>query len=43
MEHGQRVAELYEEIELKKLALKKATNESAFIQEELGDTQFMYM
>ena len=43
IEYGRKIAELFEDIEVAEAKLKKANAESALLQEELGDLQFLQM
>ena len=43
MEHGRTVAKIYDQSEEVTFRLRKAREEFAFLNEELGDFQFMHM
>lgn len=43
MAQGRAIAELYDDLEEKQAKLRRAKNDSAFMNEELGDLQFMMM
>ena len=43
MAQGRAIAELYDDLEESQAKFRRATNDSAFLKEELGDLQFMMM